>query len=313
MTFWPLTNYSDFRTDQTFHQFHDLNTELDLNRNMSSFFGTFATGVECLQGTLTLQDTWFRPPFWDLLMLQLLWPDFPNFSCLYSIFHLEYPSVLSQFCFQSNLIRLLLVYCYIIIITLYFAQESTTKRKSKGLVGHTVKPTQTKDSVARNHHIKRVVPCRCRTGTLKNPTKCLWRLKPTVGTTSSRIVQSLGEFRRFLDKDKIIVPNYYYFGQRKSQVIHTRLRLNCSSLGSDLLNNHISENANCLFCNVPETVEHYLLHCNNDNIRLQTIYSLGIAVNVNILLKGCPLYDDITNRNIFSVVQEFIRLSKRFK
>ena len=42
---------------------------------------------------------------------------------------------------------------------------------------------------------------------------------------SARIVQSLGEFRRFLDKDKIIVPNYYYFGQRKSQVIHTRLRL----------------------------------------------------------------------------------------
>ena len=80
---------------------------------------------------------------------------------------------------------------------------------------------------------------------------------------SARIVQSLGEFRRFLDKDKIIVPNYYYFGQRKSQVIHTCLRLNCNSLGSDLLNNHISENANCLFCNVPETVEHYLLHCNN--------------------------------------------------
>ena len=75
-----------------------------------------------------------------------------------------------------------------------------------------------------------------------------------------------------------------------------------------------SENANCLFCNFPETAEHYLLHCNNyDNIRLQTIYSLGIAVNVNILLKGCPLYDDITNRNIFSVVQEFIRLSKRFE
>ena len=31
MTFWSLTN-SDFQTNQTFHQFHDIDTELDLNR-----------------------------------------------------------------------------------------------------------------------------------------------------------------------------------------------------------------------------------------------------------------------------------------
>ena len=66
MTFWPLTN-SDFPTDQTFHQFHDLYTELDLHRIMSGFHGAFATGVASQQGTLTLPDTWFRPPFWDLL------------------------------------------------------------------------------------------------------------------------------------------------------------------------------------------------------------------------------------------------------
>ena len=32
----------------------------------------FVTGVACQQGMLTLPDIWFRPPFWDLLMLQLL-------------------------------------------------------------------------------------------------------------------------------------------------------------------------------------------------------------------------------------------------
>ena len=41
---------------------------------MSGFHGAFATGVASQQGTLTLPDTWFRPPFWDLLMLQLLRP-----------------------------------------------------------------------------------------------------------------------------------------------------------------------------------------------------------------------------------------------
>ena len=53
MTFWPLTN-SDFPTDQTFHQFHDLYTELDLHQIMSGFHGAFATGVASQQGTLTL-------------------------------------------------------------------------------------------------------------------------------------------------------------------------------------------------------------------------------------------------------------------
>ena len=102
MTFWPLTN-SDLPTNQTFHQFHDLYTELDLHRIMSSFHGAFATGVASQQGTLTLPDTWFRPPFWDLLMPQLLRPNSSNLPCLYSTFHLEYPLVLSRFYLDFNL------------------------------------------------------------------------------------------------------------------------------------------------------------------------------------------------------------------
>ena len=65
---------------------------------MSGFHWLFATGVACQQGQLTLPDTWFRPPLWDLLMLQLLRPDSSNLPCLYSTFHLEYPLVLSRFC-----------------------------------------------------------------------------------------------------------------------------------------------------------------------------------------------------------------------
>ena len=80
-----------------------LNTELDLHRIMSGFHGAFATGVASQQGTLTLPDTLFRLPFWDLLMLQLLRPNSSNLPCLYSTFHLEYPLVLSRFCFRRIL------------------------------------------------------------------------------------------------------------------------------------------------------------------------------------------------------------------
>ena len=64
---------------------------------LRGFHGAFATGVASQQGALTLPDTWFRPPFWDLLMLQLLRPNSSNLPCLYSTFHLEYPLVLSRF------------------------------------------------------------------------------------------------------------------------------------------------------------------------------------------------------------------------
>ena len=110
MTFWPLTN-SDLPTNQTFHQFHDLYTDLDIHWIMSGFRGAFATGVASQQETLTLPDTWFRPPFWDLLMLQLLRPNSSYLPCLYSTFHLGYPLVLSRFYLWPLCLVWLLVCC----------------------------------------------------------------------------------------------------------------------------------------------------------------------------------------------------------
>ena len=94
--------------------------------------------------------------------------------------------------------------------------------------------------------------------------------------------------------------------------MHVRLRLQCSSLESDLYKNHLSDNDLCTYCNTPETAKHYLLHCKKyNNVRAQSLSALNVAVNIDILLKGCPMYDDTTNRNI-SAVQEYIRLTKRF-
>ena len=43
--------------------FHDLDTGFDLHWITSGFHGAFATGVASQQGSLTIPDTWFRPPF----------------------------------------------------------------------------------------------------------------------------------------------------------------------------------------------------------------------------------------------------------
>ena len=73
---------------------------------------------------------------------------------------------------------------------------------------------------------------------------------------------SLQELKRYLDKDKVKVPQYfYYLEDRRCQILHSRLRLGCSSLNSDLFKNHLSKTDVCT-CGKPETAEHYFLECN---------------------------------------------------
>ena len=80
MTSWPLTSYSDFPTDQTFHHFHYRDTELDLRRITSGFHGTFAIDEVCKQRTFTLPDTLFRPLFLGLAYAPVVETCFPELS-----------------------------------------------------------------------------------------------------------------------------------------------------------------------------------------------------------------------------------------
>ena len=99
-----------------------------------------------------------------------------------------------------------------------------------------------------------------------------------------------------------------------AQVLHACLRLGCSSLNADLYNNHISENNSCS-CGQPETAEHFLLNCNkytSITLRRETIRNINVAYNTETLLKGCPLYSDDVNGEIFNIVHKFIVESKRF-
>ena len=48
------------------------------------------------------------------------------------------------------------------------------------------------------------------------------------------------------------------------------------------------------------------------DIRSTTIHQLNYNINIEILLKGCPLYDDRVNGEIFAAVHNFIQNSQRF-
>ena len=95
-----LTNI-DFSTDQPFHKFHDLDTELDLHLIMSGFRGTIAMGVAYASreglpfrtpGSVPRFGTWLCSNCWDQISRTC-----HVFTRLLTF--QEYPSVLSRFCF----------------------------------------------------------------------------------------------------------------------------------------------------------------------------------------------------------------------
>ena len=54
-------------------------------------------------------------------------------------------------------------------------------------------------------------------------------------------LNTLSTFKTFLKKDIQSVPTHYYYGSRKTQILHARLRTGCISLNLDLFHKNITE------------------------------------------------------------------------
>ena len=74
----------------------------------------------------------------------------------------------------------------------------------------------------------------------------------------TRNSESLASFKRKLNSriTRTFVPKFYYTGNRKLQVLLTRLRTNCSSLNHDLFLKNITDSPLCR-CGGIENVEHF--------------------------------------------------------
>ena len=127
-----------------------------------------------------------------------------------------------------------------------------------------------------------------------------------------KVCPSINTFKQYVNRNTKNVPKYYYISSRKLQILHTILRLSCSSVIADLFRNHVSETDKC-GCGLPETAEHFLLSCRFYTIIRNNIFGqINVPFNIDTLLRGCPLYSDDINGEIFSAVQSFIHQSRRF-
>ena len=85
-----------------------------------------------------------------------------------------------------------------------------------------------------------------------------WNLLPGAVKNSP----SLNSFKQKLKDTKHKPPDWYYSGERKWSIIHSRLRLLCSGLNDHLFSQlHVTDDPSCACGNGRETTKHFLLKC----------------------------------------------------
>ena len=124
---------------------------------------------------------------------------------------------------------------------------------------------------------------------------------------------SLTTFKNHLNKNRTTVPKHFYIGSRQFQILHTRLRANCSSLNNDLFLKNITDLPLCR-CGSVENTQHFFLQCPFYlEQRAEPLDSLSrFETSLNLLLHGNASLSFNTNDMIFERVQKYIRDTKRF-
>ena len=125
---------------------------------------------------------------------------------------------------------------------------------------------------------------------------------------------SVASFKNYLNRNRPSIPKYFYTGNRKTQILHTRLRTKCSSLNSDLYSKNITESPFCR-CGQVENSHHYLLcypFYTAQRNELFNAVSEYQTISLNHLLYGDAFLPYTTNVLIFEKVQKYISDTKRF-
>jgi hypothetical protein len=117
-----------------------------------------------------------------------------------------------------------------------------------------------------------ILPIRTRTSLYTNyflpATIRSWNLLPERIKSST----SINSFKSNLKSNHPQQSPYYYIGKRLCQILHSRLRMHCSSLNQHLYSKNIVDSPLCK-CGAIETTEHYLLYCPLYNV--QTVFLLS--------------------------------------
>ena len=134
-----------------------------------------------------------------------------------------------------------------------------------------------------------------------------WNMLPQ----SIKDSETLSIFKSRL-QPQIKSPRYFNYGNRKSQILHARLRLGCSTLNDDLYRRSLTNSPLCS-CGLQETAYHFIFACPKyTEQRVAHLSNLPCQLTLNNILFGCPSLTVQQNEYIFESVFKYIISTKRF-
>ena len=106
-------------------------------------------------------------------------------------------------------------------------------------------------------------------------------------------------------------PSHYHAGTRLGQILHTRLRLECSPLNEHLYRRNL---VNSPLCGEIENTTHFIFKCPLYSVPRQTyLAELTQHCTLKDLLYGKEGVNSTVNEDIFVRIHHFIIHSKKFK
>ena len=112
-------------------------------------------------------------------------------------------------------------------------------------------------------------------------------------------------------------PDWFYCGERRFSIYHSRMRMMCSPLNDHLFSHiHVVDSPVCLCGSPRETAKHYLLECPlyiiERNKMLAELQELNFQPLLKNLLFGIPTFSTNINCKAFCIIQNFIKNTFRF-
>jgi hypothetical protein len=107
------------------------------------------------------------------------------------------------------------------------------------------------------------------------------------------------------------VASFYNIGDRKTIIIHTKLRHRCSGLNADLYRVNLKDDPRCVCGHLLEDAIHFFLECplyQHDRTSLFNYFNNIAPISIEYILFGCNEISEEFNTLLFKSVQKLVDL-----
>ena len=125
-------------------------------------------------------------------------------------------------------------------------------------------------------------------------------------------LSSVLAFKNYLNCNNLQSPYYFHVGSRFGQILHARLRMQCSALNADLYRKKIVESPSCQHCGGFESAYHSFLTCPLYAATRRYLPANLHEYSLKDLLYGTENGTSHENETLFLKVQDFLTKCGRF-